>query len=328
MYPRNTLDVSQVLKRILSIPTFITFVIVSGIIVILVTGFDIDMAKVMSIIFEAGPVPHILAFLTHYLSFVFRGLRWKYLVGTVNHHKQPSSFEYVKLIFLSNFINSASLFRIGDLYKVYAFNRKYAKGFTNLLGTLITERLLDCVMLAILVGVFGQVLLQTANKEIQMIVVFPIILLGILLLAFIAVIKIKKIPKFPLLTNLIHKAKEGAQIPKKNIVPAFLMSILAWVCEIVRVYFIASALQFDLEFAHTSILSLVHAMLTLVPTPGGIGAVESGVAGLGTLLLNMTPENSIALILLDRSITYLSVLLIGGFVFIWEIIDINKKSNE
>ncbi len=328
MYPRNTLDVSQVLKRILSIPTFITFVIVSGIIVILVTGFDIDMAKVMSIIFEAGPVPYILAFLTHYLSFVFRGLRWKYLVGTVNHHKQPSSFEYVKLIFLSNFINSASLFRIGDLYKVYAFNRKYAKGFTNLLGTLITERLLDCVMLAILVGVFGQVLLQTANKEIQMIVVFPIILLGILLLAFIAVIKVKKIPKFPLLTNLIHKAKEGAQIPKKNIVPAFLMSILAWVCEIVRVYFIASALQFDLEFAHTSILSLVHAMLTLVPTPGGIGAVESGVAGLGTLLLNMTPENSIALILLDRSITYLSVLLIGGFVFIWEIIDINKKSNE
>ena len=328
MYPRNTLDVSQVLKRILSIPTFITFVIVSGIIVILVTGFDIDMAKVMSIIFEAGPVPYILAFLTHYLSFVFRGLRWKYLVGTVNHHKQPSSFEYVKLIFLSNFINSASLFRIGDLYKVYAFNRKYAKGFTNLLGTLITERLLDCVMLAILVGVFGQVLLQTANKEIQIIVVFPIILLGILLLAFIAVIKIKKIPKFPLLTNLIHKAKEGAQIPKKNIVPAFLMSILAWVCEIVRVYFIASALQFDLEFAHTSILSLVHAMLTLVPTPGGIGAVESGVAGLGTLLLNMTPENSIALILLDRSITYLSVLLIGGFVFIWEIIDINKKSNE
>ena len=229
---------------------------------------------------------------------------------------------------MSNFINSASLFRIGDLYKVYAFNRKYAKGFTNLLGTLITERLLDCVMLAILVGVFGQVLLQTANKEIQMIVVFPIILLGILLLAFIAVIKIKKIPKFPLLTNLIHKAKEGAQIPKKNIVPAFLMSILAWVCEIVRVYFIASALQFDLEFAHTSILSLVHAMLTLVPTPGGIGAVESGVAGLGTLLFNMTPENSIALILLDRSITYLSVLLIGGFVFIWEIIDINKKSNE
>jgi len=328
MYPRNTLDVSQVLKRILSIPTFITFVIVSGIIVILVTGFDIDMAKVMSIIFEAGPVPYILAFLTHYLSFVFRGLRWKYLVGTVNHYKQPSSFEYVKLIFLSNFINSASLFRIGDLYKVYAFNRKYAKGFTNLLGTLITERLLDCVMLAVLVGVFGQVLLQTANKEIQMIIVFPIILLGILLLAFIAVIKIKKIPKFPLLTNLIHKAKEGAQIPKKNIVPAFLMSILAWVCEIVRVYFIASALQFDLEFAHTSILSLVHAMLTLVPTPGGIGAVESGVAGLGTLLLNMTPENSIALILLDRSITYLSVLLIGGFVFIWEIIDINKKSNE
>jgi uncharacterized membrane protein YbhN (UPF0104 family) len=69
-------------------------------------------------------------------------------------------------------------------------------------------------------------------------------------------------------------------------------------------------------------------MLTLVPTPGGIGAVESGVAGLGTLLLNMTPENSIALILLDRSVTYLSVLLIGGGVFIWEMIELNKRDKE
>ena len=98
--------------------------------------------------------------------------------------------------------------------------------------------------------------------------------------------------------------------------------------DIIRVYIIASALRFDLEFAHTSILSLVHAMLTLVPTPGGIGAVESGVAGLGTLLLNMTPENSIALILLDRSVTYLSVLLIGGGVFIWEMIELNKRDKE
>ena len=328
MYPRKTLDISLVLKRILSIPTFISFVIVSGIIIVLITGFDIDIGKVMSIILEAGPIPFALAFITHYLSFVFRGLRWKFLVGDIDSKTQPSSLEYIKLIYLSNFINSASLFRIGDLYKVYAFDKKYSKGFTNLLGTLITERLLDCVMLAILVGVFGQVLIQTSNKEIQMLILLPVVLLGILLLAFIAVSKIKNIPKFPLLTNLIQKAKEGAQIPKKDIPPAFLMSVLAWLCEIIRVYFIASALRFDLEFAHTSILSLVHAMLTLVPTPGGIGAVESGVAGLGTLLLNMTPENSIALILLDRSVTYLSVLLIGGGVFIWEMIELNKRDKE
>ena len=326
MYPRKTLDLSQVLKRILSIPTLISFIIVSGIVVVLVTGFDIDISKVWSIIAQAGPLPFLFAFLTHYLSFVFRGLRWKYLVGEVTHHNKPSSLEFIKLIFLSNFINSASLFRVGDLYKVYAFDRKYAKGFTTLLGTLITERLLDCIMLAILVGIFGQILIQTSNKGLQILIILPLIFLGILLTAYIAVIKIKRIPRFPMMTNLIHKAKEGAHIPKKDIIPAVTMSILAWLCEIIRVYFIASALRFDLEFAHTSILALVHAMLTLVPTPGGIGAVESGVAGLGTLLLNMSPENSVALILLDRSITYLSVLLIGVLVFIWELIEINKRN--
>ena len=107
MYPRKTLDISQVLKRILSIPTFISFVIVSGIIIVLITGFDIDIGKVMSIILEAGPIPFALAFITHYLSFVFRGLRWKFLVGDIDSKTQPSSLEYIKLIYLSNFINSA-----------------------------------------------------------------------------------------------------------------------------------------------------------------------------------------------------------------------------
>ena len=100
MYPRKTLDLSQVLKRILSIPTLISFIIVSGIVVVLVTGFDIDISKVWSIIAQAGPLPFLFAFLTHYLSFVFRGLRWKYLVGEVTHHNKPSSLEFIKLIFL------------------------------------------------------------------------------------------------------------------------------------------------------------------------------------------------------------------------------------
>tara|TARA_A100001037_G_scaffold158211_1_gene142572 strand:- start:9230 stop:10210 length:981 start_codon:yes stop_codon:yes gene_type:complete len=325
MYQRKTFDISNVVKRILSVPTLISFVLITGIIIVLVTGLDISLSKVMSIIFSANPLPFILAFITHYLGFAFRGIRWKYIIGEVDSPQKPPTVEYIKLIFLSNFINSASLFRIGDLYKVYAFDKKYAKGFTNLLGTLITERLLDCIMLAILIGIFGQSLLQSSNQELQILVIIPLILLSILLIAFLIVTRIDKIPSYPIFTNLILKAKEGAQIPKPKIAPAFIMSIFAWGCEIMRVYFIASALRFDLEFAHTSIIALVHAMLTLVPTPGGIGAVESGVAGLGTLLLNMTPENSIALILLDRSITYLSVLIIGAVVFIWELVDLNKK---
>ena len=50
-----------------------------------------------------------------------------------------------------------------------------------------------------------------------------------------------------------------------------------------------------------------------MPTPGGVGAVEPGITGL--LLLGMDSSQAAAVAISDRSITYLSVLVIGGIIF-------------
>lgn len=320
----NNLDPSRVLKNIVSLPTLFSFLIVSGVIALIATGFDIDIKQVFSSISEVNFLLFALGFFTHYISFIFRGVRWKILIGDIHCQElKPRTFEYVKLIFLSNFINSVSLFRVGDLYKVYAFNKKYSHGFTVLLGTLITERFFDCIMLAVFTGVFGQLLLKTSHPEIQFLIYVPVILLIILSLAIVIVNKLS-IPSLIWLHSPLKKIKKGTNIPKSAVMPALIMSLLAWTCEIVRVYLIASALHLDLKFTHTAILSLTHAMLTLVPTPGGIGAVESGVATVGTLLIGMTAEQSISLILLDRSITYLSVIFIGAILFTIVIVNLRK----
>ena len=54
-------------------------------------------------------------------------------------------------------------------------------------------------------------------------------------------------------------------------------------------------------------------VLSTIPTPGGVGAVEPGMTAL--LLLEVSGPEAAAVTLCDRSITYLSVLVIGGFVF-------------
>ena len=55
-------------------------------------------------------------------------------------------------------------------------------------------------------------------------------------------------------------------------------------------------------------------MLSTVPTPGGIGAVEAGMTGL--LVLSMPKADAASVAVLDRSITLLSVIAIGGLVFV------------
>ena len=64
-------------------------------------------------------------------------------------------------------------------------------------------------------------------------------------------------------------------------------------------------------------VSIGHAILSTVPTPGGVGAVEPGVTGL--LVLGMDRSDALSVALTDRTITYLSILVFGGIaMLLWQ----------
>ena len=66
------------------------------------------------------------------------------------------------------------------------------------------------------------------------------------------------------------------------------------------------------------IVALGGAILSTVPTPGGIGAVEPGLISL--LVLGLERSDAASVVLIDRTITYVSVLIIGGLVFLlWQL---------
>ena len=86
--------------------------------------------------------------------------------------------------------------------------------------------------------------------------------------------------------------------------------------EVGRLYLVVQALDLDIGFPLVIFLTLANSLLTLVPTPGGFGAVESGVAGLVVRLSTLTGSVAAALVLVDRAITYLSVIAVGAALFI------------
>jgi uncharacterized protein (TIRG00374 family) len=102
-------------------------------------------------------------------------------------------------------------------------------------------------------------------------------------------------------------------------------TVLIWVCEGLRLYFVLAALGIpDVYPAVPLFVSLAGALLTTVPiTPGGLGFVESGLVGLlllagGLDLIDgITPAVALSVALLDRSISYGSIVVFGAILHLW-----------
>ena len=92
--------------------------------------------------------------------------------------------------------------------------------------------------------------------------------------------------------------------------------LMGWAAEIARMLLVVEALGFDIGLALVVFLTLANSLLTLVPTPGGVGAVESGVGGLAVRLSSLSATSAAALVLVDRAITYVSVIILGAALFV------------
>ena len=107
--------------------------------------------------------------------------------------------------------------------------------------------------------------------------------------------------------------REGTLGSFKRIPLLLVLGLLGWIMETLRLFFVLRALSVDIRYFLIPLVALGHAILSTVPTPGGIGAVEPGMASL--LMLGAGSREALSVTILDRTITYASVIAIGGSVF-------------
>ncbi len=93
------------------------------------------------------------------------------------------------------------------------------------------------------------------------------------------------------------------------------LGVLGWMCEVGRLFFVVKALGVSVALGLVLFVPMANGLLSAVPlTPGGLGVVETGVSGL--LQLELTEwEIALAVALVDRTISYFSIILTGGTAF-------------
>ncbi|MQF48969.1 flippase-like domain-containing protein, partial [SAR202 cluster bacterium AC-647-N09_OGT_505m] len=308
-----------------SIPTLISFVLAAMFLIFLVTRFQIDWESTWDKLRACNLYLLGIAFASYYVGFLLRGLRWRIMLSNANTARDspgemPSVLACACYIFLGWFANAITWFRLGDAYRAYIFTEDTGYSFPRTMGTVLAERVLDVVTIFILL-VVASLALYGANGLSTMALFLGIAsllvlagIVGLLVMRQFGMRLSSLLPvRFKISYDRFHQGALGSfgQLPILLVI-----SILTWLTEVGRLFFVIQALDISVTVIFSLILfvTLANAILTTVPiTPGGLGIVEPGIVGL--LTLSLTQSEAISVALLDRSISYLSIVVLGGCVF-------------
>lgn len=312
---------TQLLRQISPIATIISIILVIVAIIFLIQKTELKINEIINTLKATNPIFFFLALLAHYTSFFFRGIRWKnFVTHTTNNKHKISPIYFTCLIIIGWFINSITWFRLGDAYRSYLLSKKANMKLSTLLGTIVAERFVDtAVIFLFLVISFTLISLQSNFFNPIYLVIGGITLtILLLLLIFLGLFRNfigKILPN--ILQEMFMNFYHGIFDSFKKMPSSFALTICIWTCEFTRLYLVGYALNIDISVGIAIFVNLANAMLSLIPfTPGGIGIVEIGMTGL--LSLSLTSENAVSIAILDRLISYFSVIAIGGIIFVIE----------
>lgn len=320
-------------KRLLNWRTIVPLFIVIVAIVFFIQKLQIDPYKTWMAMKSANVIFLLAAFVIYYLSFPLRALRWRILLENVGYTKAngvelPKFWKLVEIIFISWFANAIVPAKLGDLYRAYLLRQEAGVSATRTFGTVLAERLLDLIVLLLL---FIPALIISLHANL------PLYLRGGLELTLVAVVlgiaALFIMRLFPTRIATLVPARfrdyyyhfqEGTLGSFKRIPTLTGLTFGVWACEALRFFSVAMALNLIggglLHMLSASFfIGLGEALLTVVPfTGGGVGLVEAGMlAMIG--LFNHGAANALnlatAAIVLDRTISLLSIVLFGFIVF-------------
>jgi hypothetical protein len=285
----------------------------------LATRVDIDFRQVWANIRRANLPLYLTAIVVYYASFAARGYRWRRLLhsAAVARSTIPRVRDLAEIIYLSWFANTLVPAKLGDLYRGYLLKKESHISFSLSMGTIVAERLLDFMVLVTLMGVAG--LISYRGRLPQQIIQLLAITFAVVVAVIIGLLVLRQFNhaigrRLPGPAGDLYNRFSGALLLSfQHFSELLTYTISAWACESARVLFVVLALGVSLPISMVIFLGLLAALLTTLPlTPGGLGFAEAGLTGV-LILYGMDKETASSIALLDRTISYLS-LLIGGFV--------------
>jgi glycosyltransferase 2 family protein len=286
-------------------------------------GFKLD--AVPGLILEANPLLLLAAFAVFYLGFPLRGLRWALLIRGTGYPLRLR--DATEIIFISWLVNCLVPAKLGDLYRAYLLKINSTVSLSRTFGTVFIERVLD--LFAIVVLGLGSGYWSFRGRlpdQVQVVFLIGVIVVVVLAAGLLSMRNFGRrvILALPLPHKVIEfydRFEEGvfSAVGMRALPRLILLTGLVWTTEAMRLFLVVEALGFPevhLGISGAFFVALTGSLMTAVPfTPAGIGVVEAAVVFVLTTVYGIPPTEAIAITLVDRVISVLSIILFGSIAY-------------
>ena len=286
-------------------------------------GFKLD--KLPGLILGANPWLLLAALAVYYLGFPLRGLRWRLILRAAS--TEVSTRDSTEIIYISWLVNCVVPAKLGDIYRGWLLRLNYLVSLSRTLGTIFIERIFDLfaiVLLGLAAGLWS--FRAGMPREVQIIfglgfVVIALLAVGLFTLRNFGRRLLTVFPVPARVVSLYERFEEGVfGIGTRQVPVLAVLTGLIWATEAARLYLVVLALGFPdvrLGMSGAAFVALAASLLTAIPlTPAGLGFVEGAVVGLLTAVYRVPSNEALAITVLDRAISVLSVIVLGSIVYV------------
>lgn len=303
--------------------TVLSFAVAAVILIAFVLRADLDLDEIWANIRGANLAYLAAAFAVYYFTLFLRAMRWRWMlsgagVGKDSETCLPGPIYLTGVYMISWLINCIVPAKLGDAYRAYRVKRddgiRYAIGF----GTIIGERIFDLAVLVVLLAASGLLAFhgslpgQSSSALALGVGMVVAVVVGLLVMHFWRE-RIRTLVPARFRGHYTNFERALFQTMSRPVVPGA-YAILIWICEGMRVFLVSRSLDAGVSLSMAIFVALLSALLTTLPfTPAGLGVVEVAIITALTVAgFSKSIAGSVAI--LDRVITYWSVILVGAIV--------------
>lgn len=326
--PEPGAGVSQGL-RLGGLKTALGFVVAFGLLGLFVWRAEIDLGATWARALAMNGWLYLAAFVVFLAALPLRAWRWRLILRGAKldvdspeaRGRWSSLGALTEILWLSWFVNGVLPARIGDIYRADLLRRSAGISFSNGLGTLFAERVLDLLSLVGLLLASGVALFGLrAEGDLGAIylgagALVLFLAAAVLGMRFLGPWLARRLPERLRAVYERFHAGALAVFQSQNFLGILLGTALIWLSEGLRLGLVAAAMGLPLGPAQLLFVALLGSILGNLPAlPGGVGITEAGVTG-ALMFMGLPREEAFAATNLDRLINTWFILAVGAVLY-------------